>query len=81
MVEELRAKYAGRVDLVVRHFPIPSHANPVNAAVAVEAASQQGRFEQMYQRMYETRGKWGERQESKAAIDDRRLGLCHRSRR
>ena len=54
VVEDLRTKYAGKVDFVVRYFPIPSHANAVNAAVAVEAAAQQGKFEDMYKRMYDT---------------------------
>lgn len=68
VVEDLRTKYAGKVDFVVRYFPIPSHANAVNAAVAVEAAAQQGKFEDMYQRMYDTQDQWGEQQDSKAAV-------------
>lgn len=68
VVEEMRAAYAGKVDFVVRYFPIPSHANAVNSAVAVEAASQQGKFEEMYKRMYETQTTWGEQQESKASV-------------
>ncbi|MCX6463998.1 MAG: thioredoxin domain-containing protein [Pseudonocardiales bacterium] len=67
-VEQLRAEYGDRVSFVVRYFPIPSHANAENAAVAVEAAAQQGRFEQMYQRMYETQAEWGEQRESKADV-------------
>jgi protein-disulfide isomerase len=67
-VEDLRAKYSGKVDFVVRYFPLPSHANAVNAAVAVEAAAQQGKFEDMYQRMYDTQASWGEQQDSKAEV-------------
>jgi protein-disulfide isomerase len=61
-VEQLRKEYAGKVTFVVRYFPIPSHYNAERAARAVEAASQQGKFEQMYQRMYETQTEWGEQQ-------------------
>ncbi|MFD1522628.1 DsbA family protein [Pseudonocardia yunnanensis] len=68
MVEQLRNEYAGRVTFVTRYFPIPSHANAENAAVAVEAAARQGRFEAMYQRMFETQAQWGEQQESKAEL-------------
>lgn len=68
IVEELRTAYAGKVDFVVRYFPIPSHANAMNAALAVEAASQQGKFEAMYQRLYDTQQAWGEQQESKAPL-------------
>jgi protein-disulfide isomerase len=67
-VEQLRSEYAGRVTFVARYFPIPSHANAENAAVAVEAAAQQGRFEAMYQRMFETQTAWGEQQASQATL-------------
>ncbi|MEV6285273.1 thioredoxin domain-containing protein [Kribbella sp. NPDC051770] len=60
VVEELRKQYAGKVTFVVRYFPIPSHFNAERAARAVEAAAQQGKFEQMYQKMYETQAEWGE---------------------
>lgn len=59
-VEQLRKDYAGRVTFVVRYFPIPSHFNAERAARAVEAAAKQGKFEQMYQKMYETQSEWGE---------------------
>lgn len=68
VVEELRTTYAGKVDFVVRYFPIPSHANAVNSALAVEAAAQQGKFEDMYKRMYDTQETWGEQQDSKASL-------------
>lgn len=67
-VEQLRADYVGRVTFVARYFPMPGHANAENAAVAVEAAAQQGEFEAMYHRMYETQPQWGEQQESKADL-------------
>lgn len=65
IVEELREEYDGRVEFVARYFPIPSHFNAERAAVAVEAAAQQGRFEAMYQRMFETQAEWGEQQVAK----------------
>jgi protein-disulfide isomerase len=68
VIEQLRAEYGDRVTFVVRYFPIPSHRNSMNAAVAVEAAAQQGRFEAMYSRMFETQSEWGEQQESKAPL-------------
>ncbi|WP_138757710.1 DsbA family protein [Modestobacter altitudinis] len=67
-VEQLREDYAGRVTFVARYFPLPGHANAENAAVAVEAAAQQGAFEAMYQRMYETQAEWGEQQVSQADL-------------
>jgi protein-disulfide isomerase len=67
-VEQLREEYPGRVTFVTRYFPIPAHKNSMNAAAAVEAAAQQGQFEAMYQRMFETQTQWGEQQDSKAAV-------------
>jgi protein-disulfide isomerase len=67
-VEQLRQEYQGRVTFVLRYFPIPSHSNAENAALAVEAAARQGKLEAMYQRMYETQAEWGEQRESKAHV-------------
>ncbi|MFD7160065.1 DsbA family protein [Kribbella sp. NPDC059898] len=61
-VEKLRKDYAGKVTFVVRYFPIPSHLNAERAARAVEAAAAQGKFEAMYQKMYETQTEWAEQQ-------------------
>lgn len=60
-IEQLRKDYEGRVTFVVRHFPL--HFNSERAARAVEAAAQQGKFEQMYQRMFDTAEQWGHQQE------------------
>lgn len=66
-IEQLREEYAGRVTFNIRYFPLPNHANSRNAAAAVEAASQQGRLEAMYTRMFETQSSWGEQSASEAA--------------
>ncbi|GAA1743865.1 DsbA family protein [Microcella frigidaquae] len=68
VVEDLREEFAGEVTFAFRYFPLPGHTNSVNAAIAVEAAAQQGRLEDMFARMYETQIEWGESQESKAAL-------------
>lgn len=65
-IEQLRREYAGRVTFAIRYFPVPSHRNAQNAAVAVEAAAQQGQLEEMYKRMYETQAEWGEGKTSEA---------------
>ncbi|UGT53323.1 DsbA family protein [Nocardia asteroides] len=59
-VERLREQYRDRVTFVVRYFPLPGHFNSERAARAVEAAAAQGRFEQMYQHMFDTQAQWGE---------------------
>ncbi|MEV0779619.1 thioredoxin domain-containing protein [Streptomyces sp. NPDC050428] len=67
VVERLREEYKDRVTFVARYFPMPGHRNSQTAALAVEAAAQQGKFEQMYAKLFDTQAQWGEAQESKAA--------------
>ncbi len=64
--EEIRAQYDGKLTYVIRYFPMPGHKNSMTAALAVEAAAQQGKFEQMYRQMFETQAEWGEKQGSEA---------------
>jgi len=67
-VEKLREKYNGDFTYIIRYFPIPSHGNSTNAALAVEAAAQQGKLEEMYRMMFETQSQWGESQESRMGL-------------
>lgn len=67
-MDELRADYAGRVDFVVRYFPLPGHANSTNAAMAVEAAAQQGAFAEMADVMWATHGHWGRSSEPQSSL-------------
>lgn len=68
VVEQLRQRYAGQVRFVARYFPLPSHPNAVAAALAVEAAAQQDRFEEMYTIMFGTQQTWGHSSESQAPL-------------
>ncbi|MGB3909807.1 MAG: thioredoxin domain-containing protein [Pseudolysinimonas sp.] len=68
VVEDLREEFSGRVTFAFRYFPLPGHGNSKNAAIAVEAAAQQGQLEAMYTRMFETQSEWGEAQESRAPL-------------
>ena len=61
-VEQLRDTYGDRVTFVVRYMPL--HANSESAARAAEAAAEQGRFDDMYSRLFETQPEWGEQQSS-----------------
>ncbi|MDI6104654.1 thioredoxin domain-containing protein [Actinoplanes sp. NEAU-A12] len=67
-VEKLRAEYGDRITYVVRYFPIASHPNAFNAAHAAEAAARQGRFEQMYVKLFDNQSAWGHSQESRAPV-------------
>jgi len=66
VVEQLRERYAGEVRFVARYFPLPGHPNSVNAALAAEAAAQQGSFDAMYSFMFSTQGTWGHSADSAA---------------
>ncbi|HWG99603.1 MAG TPA: thioredoxin domain-containing protein [Pilimelia sp.] len=77
-VERLRAEYGNRITYVVRYFPIDSHPNSYNAAHAAEAAARQGRFEQMYKKLFDNQTAWGHNPQSQAAVFERyaqELGL------
>ncbi len=68
LVEELKKEYGDRITFVNRYFPLPGHRNSGTAALAVEAAAQQGKYEQMSARMFETQPQWGEKQDSQAPL-------------
>ncbi|MFZ1412029.1 MAG: DsbA family protein [Micropruina sp.] len=62
VIEDLREEYGDRVTFVVRHMPL--HGNSVNAALAAEAAAEQGQFEGMYHRLFEAAEEWGHQETS-----------------
>lgn len=63
-VERIRAEYGDKITFVTRYFPLPSHRNAELAAQSVEAASRQGKFEEMYRKMFDNQKEWGEQQTS-----------------
>lgn len=62
VIKDLREEYGDRVTFVVRHMPL--HGNSVNAALAAEAAAEQGQFEGMYHRLFEAAEEWGHQETS-----------------
>lgn len=68
VAEELKAEFGDRITFVSRHFPLPSHPNSKQAALAVEAAAQQGQYQQMAGKMFQTQSQWAGRQESQAPL-------------
>ena len=57
-VTALRVQYEGKINFVVRQFPLPGHPHAMDAALAAEAAGQQGRFEDMYSKLFENHDEW-----------------------
>lgn len=51
-VDEVMEKYAGKVKLVFRHFPLSFHANAPKAAEAAMCAEQQGKFWEMHKVLF-----------------------------
>lgn len=68
LVQELKQEYGGQITFIHRYFPLPGHANSGSAALAVEAAARQGKYEQMAAKLFETQPQWGEKQDSQAAL-------------
>lgn len=59
IIERLLAEDASTtMRLVFRHFPLQQHANAIPAAHASEAASNQGKFWEMYSMLYEKQDEW-----------------------
>lgn len=50
---EVKEHFAGRLRYVVRHLPLQVHPHAELAAVAVEAASRQGKFWEMHETLFE----------------------------
>lgn len=59
-IKKLLREYAGKVTLTYRHFPLPSHLNAVSAAMAAEAAREQGKFWEMHDKLYESQIEWSD---------------------
>ena len=66
VIEELRETYGDRMTFVVRYMPL--HNNSEAASRAAEAAADQGKFEEMYDRLFETQPEWGEQQRSQEDV-------------
>ncbi|MET8826496.1 thioredoxin domain-containing protein [Streptomyces sp. NPDC004610] len=67
-VEQLKKEYGDRVTFVARYFPMPGHRNGELAARAAEAAARQGKFEEMYDKLFTTQKEWGESQDWKEDV-------------
>lgn len=66
-IDEIRETYRGKINVVIRYFPLDGHYNSMHAALAVEAAAQQGKLEEMSAMMFDTQAEWGEGNTSEAA--------------
>src|SRR5262249_34888422 len=58
MVKTVRNEFGNKVRLVLRHFPLSAHEHALPAALAAEAAANQGKFWEMAEALYKTQGMW-----------------------
>lgn len=58
LVERLVAENPTLVRLVYRHFPLQQHVHAMLASQAAEAAGNQGKFWEMYRKLFETQADW-----------------------
>lgn len=52
-MKEILKNYDGKVKLAYRHYPLGSHENACGAALAAEAAGEQGKFWEMHDLLFE----------------------------
>ena len=57
-VQKLQSEYKDKVKFVFKQFPLPSHNNGMDAALASEAAGEQGKFWEFHNVLYEKQGEW-----------------------
>ncbi len=62
VLKQLIEEFDEQVLFVNRYFPLIGHKNAMNAALAVEAASQQDRYEQMHDLLFTKQSEWGGKQ-------------------
>jgi protein-disulfide isomerase len=58
-LKTLRHRYPTQIALTFMHFPIPGHRLALPAARVAECAGEQGRFEAMYDRLFEEQSQLG----------------------
>lgn len=59
ILKQLKTLYPGRLNFIFRHYPlVDQHPNALKAAVAVEAAAEQGKFTEMHDKLLENQSEW-----------------------
>lgn len=76
-VNALATEYSGKVRIVYRYFPLPSHKHSRISAAAAEAAGRQGKFWEMHALLFDNQDTWGEQADPKPAFEGyaTKLGL------
>lgn len=59
-MEKVITEYNDKITFVFKHFPLRMHRNAMLASQAAEAAGSQGKFWEMYRKIYDSQPKWAE---------------------
>jgi protein-disulfide isomerase len=68
-INQLEQDYRPRLRVIFRHFPLTMHRHAREAALASEAAGQQGRFWQMHDVLYREQTVWSEAADVRPLFD------------
>jgi protein-disulfide isomerase len=68
---QLKQEYVekGLVQVIFKHFPIPSHQHAQLAGVVAECAGQQGKFWEMHDRIFATQEEWASQADARPIFD------------
>lgn len=70
-MKEVMSHFSGKVKFIFRNYPlIQAHPNAYDAAVAAEAAGQQGKFWQMQEQIFANQGNWSSLPNARNAFKD-----------
>lgn len=58
IVSQILNEYKGKINFVFRNFPLSQHLNAKPAANAAEAAGNQGKYWEMYGKLYQNQSEW-----------------------
>ena len=68
LVKQLAEEFKTDARFVNRYFPLSGHKNGLPSALAVEAASKQGKYWEMHNILFENQKSWGEKQSADPKI-------------
>lgn len=68
LVKQLEKDFPNDLRVVRRYFPLPGHRNGLPAALAVEAAAQQGKYSEMHDLLFTKQSEWGEKSAPTPAV-------------
>lgn len=78
LVKQLEQEFQNDLKVVRRYYPLPGHKNGLTAALAVEAAARQGKYDEMHDLLFTEQKNWGEKPAPTPAVFEgyaRQLGL------